>query len=88
MEQLRSRSKVEPSRPGIRFFLGLPYKAANYHLTITNRAIETAQVIEELIKMAKDFQEAMKRDEALGLSPGMRSPFMMHRPTMKVQCGN
>lgn len=49
--------------------MGLPYKAANYHLTITNRAIETAQVIEELIKMAKDFQEAMKRDEALGLSP-------------------
>ncbi|WP_289021907.1 type I restriction endonuclease subunit R [Desulfobacter postgatei] len=34
-----------------------------------NRAIETAQVIEELIRMAKDFQEAMKRDEALGLSP-------------------
>jgi len=34
-----------------------------------NRAIETAQVIEELIQMAKDFQEAMKRDEELGLSP-------------------
>jgi type I restriction enzyme R subunit len=34
-----------------------------------NRAIETAQVIEELIQMARDFQEAMKRDEALGLSP-------------------
>ena len=34
-----------------------------------NRAIETAQVIEELIQMAKDFQEAMKRDEDLGLSP-------------------
>lgn len=34
-----------------------------------NRAIETAQVIEELIRMAKDFQEAMKRDEELGLSP-------------------
>lgn len=34
-----------------------------------NRAIETAQVIEELIKMAKDFQAAMKRDEELGLSP-------------------
>lgn len=33
-----------------------------------NRAIETAQVIEELIQMAKDFQEAMKRDEELGLS--------------------
>lgn len=34
-----------------------------------NRAIETAQVIEELIQMAKDFQEAMARDEALGLKP-------------------
>lgn len=33
------------------------------------RAIETAQVIEELIQMAKDFKEALKRDEALGLSP-------------------
>jgi len=33
-----------------------------------NRAIETAQVIEELIKMAKDFQEAMKRHEDLGLN--------------------
>jgi type I restriction enzyme R subunit len=33
-----------------------------------NRAIETAQVIEELIQMAKDFQEAMKRHEALGLN--------------------
>ncbi|BCL62307.1 DEAD/DEAH box helicase [Desulfomarina profundi] len=33
-----------------------------------NRAIETAQVIEELIQMARDFQEAMKRDEKLGLS--------------------
>ncbi len=34
-----------------------------------NRAIETAQVIEELIKMAKDFQDAMKQDEELGLNP-------------------
>lgn len=33
-----------------------------------NRAIETAQVIEELIQMAKDFQEAIKRHEALGLN--------------------
>jgi type I restriction enzyme, R subunit len=33
-----------------------------------NRAIETAQVIEELIKMAKDFKEAMKRHEDLGLN--------------------
>lgn len=34
-----------------------------------NRAIETAQVIEELIQMAKDFQEAIKRHEDLGLNP-------------------
>lgn len=34
-----------------------------------NRAIETAQVIEELIQMAKDFQEALKREEELGLNP-------------------
>jgi type I restriction enzyme R subunit len=34
-----------------------------------NRAIQTAQVIEELIPMAKDFQEAMKRHEALRLNP-------------------
>lgn len=33
-----------------------------------NRAIETAQVIEELIQMAKDFREAMKRHENLGLN--------------------
>jgi len=33
-----------------------------------NRAIETAQVIEELIQMAKDFQGAMKRHEDLGLN--------------------
>lgn len=34
-----------------------------------NRAIETAQVIEELIQMAKSFNEAAKRGEDLGLSP-------------------
>jgi type I restriction enzyme R subunit len=33
-----------------------------------NRAIETAQVIEELIAMAKDFQDALKRNESLHLS--------------------
>ncbi|WP_296645680.1 type I restriction endonuclease subunit R [Thiobacillus sp. 63-78] len=33
-----------------------------------NRAIETAQVIEELIEMAKKFQEAAQRGEALGLN--------------------
>ena len=34
-----------------------------------NRGIETAQVIEELIAMAKQFQNEMVRDEALGLNP-------------------
>jgi type I restriction enzyme R subunit len=33
-----------------------------------NRAIETAQVIEELIALAKDMREAAKRGEALGLT--------------------
>ncbi|TQV74534.1 type I restriction endonuclease subunit R [Exilibacterium tricleocarpae] len=34
-----------------------------------NRAIETAQVIEELIKMAKEFQAEMAREAGLGLNP-------------------
>jgi type I restriction enzyme R subunit len=34
-----------------------------------NRAIETAQVIEELIAMAKDFNQAAQRGEELGLNP-------------------
>ncbi|WP_245673310.1 type I restriction endonuclease subunit R [Endozoicomonas ascidiicola] len=34
-----------------------------------NRAIETAQVIEELIQMAKDFQAEMSREAELGLNP-------------------
>jgi len=34
-----------------------------------NRAIETAQVIEELLKMAGDFKDALRRNEELGLSP-------------------
>lgn len=33
-----------------------------------NRAIETAQVIEEMIQMAKDFQVALAREEALKLN--------------------
>jgi type I restriction enzyme R subunit len=37
-------------------------------LRYRNRAIETAQVIEELIAMAKQFQEAAERGERLGLS--------------------
>ncbi len=34
-----------------------------------NRAIETAQVIEELIELAKEFKEALNRDVELGLQP-------------------
>ncbi|WP_027949578.1 type I restriction endonuclease subunit R [Haliea salexigens] len=34
-----------------------------------NRAIETAQVIEELIALAKQFQAELERDTALGLNP-------------------
>jgi type I restriction enzyme, R subunit len=34
-----------------------------------NRAIETSQVIEELIAMAKDIQESLSRHESLGLTP-------------------
>ncbi|NOQ48841.1 MAG: DUF3387 domain-containing protein, partial [Methanococcoides sp.] len=34
-----------------------------------NRAIETAQVIEELIQIAKDYREGLEHDEALGLNP-------------------
>ncbi len=34
-----------------------------------NRAIETAQVIEELLQMAGDFKDALSRNEELGLSP-------------------
>ncbi|MGP9499169.1 type I restriction endonuclease subunit R [Halomonas sp. AOP43-D1-4] len=34
-----------------------------------NRGIETAQVIEELIAMAKQFQAELERDAALGLNP-------------------
>ena len=37
---------------------------ASYH----NRAIETAQVIEELIAMARDFNQALARGEAMNLS--------------------
>lgn len=34
-----------------------------------NRAIETAQVIEELLKMAGDLKDALSRNEELGLTP-------------------
>lgn len=34
-----------------------------------NRAIETSQIIEELIQMAKEFQAEIQREAALGLNP-------------------
>jgi len=42
---------------------------ANVIQRYQNRSIETAQVMEELIAMAKKFQEALGRGEALGLNP-------------------
>jgi len=47
-----------------RFSDRLQSALTKYH----NRAIETAQVIEELIQMAKDFAQAVKDREDLGLS--------------------
>ncbi|MDP4270407.1 MAG: HsdR family type I site-specific deoxyribonuclease, partial [Bacteroidota bacterium] len=63
-DQIKSHSRgnlVQEKKFGDRLLETL----RKYH----NRAIETAQVIEELIQMAKDFQEALKRDEDLGLEP-------------------
>ncbi len=42
---------------------------ANVILRYQNRAIETAQVMEELIALAKKFREAIGRGEELGLNP-------------------
>ena len=41
---------------------------ANVIARYQNRSIETAQVMEELVKMAKKFREAASRGEALGLT--------------------
>lgn len=38
-----------------------------------NRSIETAQVIEEMISMAKDFRKAQEHDESLGLTNDERA---------------
>ncbi len=42
---------------------------ANVILRYQNRAIETAQVMEELIAMAKKFKDAIGRGDGLGLNP-------------------
>jgi type I restriction enzyme, R subunit len=63
-DQIRSRARsnvVQEKKYSDRLLEAL----RKYH----NRAVETAQVIQELIAMVKDFQAAMKRDEDLGLSP-------------------
>lgn len=59
---------------------------AKYH----NRAIETAQVIEELIAMAKDYQAALKRNDALGLSPDEVSFYdaLAERPEVLHEMGD
>jgi len=59
---------------------------AKYH----NRAIETAQVIEELIAMAKDFQEALRRNEELGLNPDEIAVYddLAERPKVLQQMGD
>jgi type I restriction enzyme R subunit len=55
-----------------------------------NRAIETAQVIEELIAMAKDFQAALKRNEQLGLSADEIAFYdaLAERPEVLQQMGD
>ena len=58
----RSRSNVVLEK---KFSERLQAALAKYH----NRSVETAKVIEELIAMAKDFAEATKKGEELGLSP-------------------
>ena len=62
-DEIRSNSRtnlVQEKKFGDRLLETL----RKYH----NRAIETAQVIEELIAMAKDFQAALKRNENIGLN--------------------
>jgi type I restriction enzyme R subunit len=55
-----------------------------------NRAVETAQVIEELIQMAGDFKEALNRNEELGLSPAEVAFYdaLAERPEVLREMGN
>ena len=62
-DQIRSRARtnvVQEKKYSDRLLETL----RKYH----NRSIETAKVIEELVAMALDIQDALKRDEELGLS--------------------
>jgi type I restriction enzyme R subunit len=63
-DEIRARARnnvVQEKKYGDRLLETL----RKYH----NRAIETAQVIEELIQMAKEFQAVLEREAALGLTP-------------------
>lgn len=62
-DEIRSRTKNNVVQQK-KFSERLLETLRKYH----NRAIETAQVIEELIEMAKDFKKAIKEEEALGLN--------------------
>ncbi|MDR1497845.1 MAG: HsdR family type I site-specific deoxyribonuclease [Puniceicoccales bacterium] len=55
-----------------------------------NRAVETAQVIEELLKMAGDFKDALDRNEKLGLSPDEIAFYdaLAERPDVLRQMGD
>jgi len=60
--QSRSRTNVVEAR---QFSERLEAAIARYHAN----AITTAEVLQEMIRMAKDFRSAMRRGEELGLSP-------------------
>jgi type I restriction enzyme R subunit len=61
--EIKSRFKTNVVQ-SVKFSDLLQQSLARYR----NRAVETAQVIEELIEMAKKFQEAAQRGESLGLN--------------------
>jgi type I restriction enzyme R subunit len=62
-DEIRSRTKTNVVQ-NKKFSDRLLETLRKYH----NRAIETAQVIEALIEMAKDFKQAIKEEEELGLN--------------------
>ncbi|MFO7800171.1 MAG: DUF3387 domain-containing protein, partial [Rhodohalobacter sp.] len=62
-DEIRSRTKSNIVQQK-KFSDRLMDTLRKYH----NRAIETAQVIEELIQMAKDFRSAIEKENELGLS--------------------
>ena len=55
-----------------------------------NRMIESSQVIEEMIQMAKDMQEAMKRHEELGLNQDEEAFYdaLADRPEVLLSMGD